>query len=159
MVRNFFRSNVVTGVLFGLLLCAFSQSVYASSTNLTYFKSLDLIRKVLELIKSDYVEENIDEQKLIYGAIEGMLKKLDDPYTRVMEPKSFKEMQVETQGEFGGLGIVISIKDRSNRLRPAGTASVCFQNPGFPDRRPHFCGPVHRRTTNRHGPYQDPDQR
>ncbi|HNX74096.1 MAG TPA: S41 family peptidase [Candidatus Rifleibacterium sp.] len=112
MVRNFFRSNVVTGVLFGLLLCAFSQSVFASSTNLTYFKSLDLIRKVLELIKSDYVEENIDEQKLIYGAIEGMLKKLDDPYTRFMEPKSFKEMQVETQGEFGGLGIVISIKDR-----------------------------------------------
>lgn len=112
MVRKLFRSIVLAGALFGLLLLAFSQSASASSTNLTYFKSLDLIRKVLELIKSDYVEENIDEQKLIYGAIEGMLKKLDDPYTRFMEPKSFKEMQVETQGEFGGLGIVISIKDR-----------------------------------------------
>ncbi len=84
----------------------------ATSTNITYFKSLDLIRKVMEIIKSDYVEENIDEQKLIYGAIEGMLKTLDDPYSRFMEPKSFKEMQVETQGEFGGLGIVITVKDK-----------------------------------------------
>ncbi len=84
----------------------------ATSTNITYFKSLDLIRKVIEIIKSDYVEENIEEQKLIYGAIEGMLKTLEDPYTRFMEPKSFKEMQTETQGEFGGLGIVISIKNR-----------------------------------------------
>lgn len=84
----------------------------AASTNITYFKSLDMIRKVMEIIKSDYVEENIDEQKLIYGAIEGMLKTLDDPYTRFMEPKNFKEMQVETQGEFGGLGIVITVKKK-----------------------------------------------
>ncbi|MFZ2961097.1 MAG: S41 family peptidase [Candidatus Ozemobacteraceae bacterium] len=84
----------------------------ATSTNITYFKSLDLIRKVMEVVKSDFVEENIDEQKLVYGAIEGMLKTLDDPYTRFMEPKSFKEMQTETQGEFGGLGIVIGIKNK-----------------------------------------------
>lgn len=112
MIRFFFRSKILYGVILALLLFSTGNQVAAASTNLTYFKSLDLIRKVLELVKSDYVEENIDEQKLIYGAIEGMLKKLDDPYTRFMEPKSFKEMQVETQGEFGGLGIVISIKDR-----------------------------------------------
>lgn len=112
MVKKIFRSIVLLSIALGLLSVFSGSSASASSTNLTYFKSLDLIRKVLELIKSDYVEENIDEQKLIYGAIEGMLKKLDDPYTRFMEPKSFKEMQVETQGEFGGLGIVISIKDR-----------------------------------------------
>lgn len=112
MIRYFFRGIILTGVILALLIASNGKSLFASSTNLTYFKSLDLIRKMLELIKSDYVEENIDEQKLIYGAIEGMLKKLDDPYTRFMEPKSFKEMQVETQGEFGGLGIVISLKDR-----------------------------------------------
>jgi carboxyl-terminal processing protease len=112
MIRHFFRGKILYSVILALLLFSAGSPLQASSTNLTYFKSLDLIRKVLELIKSDYVEENIDEQKLIYGAIEGMLKKLDDPYTRFMEPKSFKEMQVETQGEFGGLGIVISIKDR-----------------------------------------------
>ncbi len=112
MKSKFFKVFIPICVTAGLLLFIFSSTVSATSTNLTYFKSLDLIRKVLELIKSDYVEENIDEQKLIYGAIEGMLKKLEDPYTRFMEPKNFKEMQVETQGEFGGLGIVISIKDR-----------------------------------------------
>ncbi|MDD2998262.1 MAG: S41 family peptidase [Erysipelotrichia bacterium] len=112
MFKNLFRSTILLCLILGFVCVISGQTASASSTNLTYFKSLDLIRKVLELVKSDYVEENIDEQKLIYGAIEGMLKKLDDPYTRFMEPKSFKEMQVETQGEFGGLGIVISIKDR-----------------------------------------------
>lgn len=112
MIKNLFRGAKLSIMVIGFMLFWTGGTAMASSTNLTYFKSLDLIRKVLELIKSDYVEENIDEQKLIYGAIEGMLKKLDDPYTRFMEPKSFKEMQVETQGEFGGLGIVISIKDR-----------------------------------------------
>ena len=112
MVRKLFRSIIILGVASGLLFILSQSTANASSTNITYFKSLDLIKKVLELIKSDYVDENIDEQKLIYGAVEGMLKKLDDPYTRFMEPKSFKEMQVETQGEFGGLGIVISIQDR-----------------------------------------------
>lgn len=99
-------------LIIGIVFVVANRNATAATTNLTYFKSLDLIRKVLELIKSDYVEENIDEQKLIYGAIEGMLKKLDDPYTRFMEPKNFADMQTETQGEFGGLGIVISIKDR-----------------------------------------------
>ncbi len=112
MKSKFWRYALPLTVLSGLLLLIFSSSASATSTNLTYFKSLDLIRKVLELVKSDYVEENLDEQKLIYGAIEGMLKKLDDPYTRFMEPRVYQEMQVETHGEFGGLGIVISIKDR-----------------------------------------------
>jgi carboxyl-terminal processing protease len=112
MKRSLIRYLIPLCFIIGLLFTLVNNSAFATSTNLTYFKSLDLIRKVLELVKSDYVEENIDEQKLIYGAIEGMLKKLDDPYTRFMEPKNFKEMQVETQGEFGGLGIVITVKDR-----------------------------------------------
>lgn len=110
MKKKLFWSMIPVCIIAALLL--FSGDVFATSTNLTYFKSLDLIRKVMELIKSDYVEENVDEQELIYGAIEGMLKKLNDPYTRFMEPKNFKEMQVETKGEFGGLGIVITMKDR-----------------------------------------------
>ena len=112
MFKKLFKYSLVVTLIFGLILAVANNHATAATTNLTYFKSLDLIRKVLELIKSDYVEENIDEQKLIYGAIEGMLKKLDDPYTRFMEPKNFADMQTETQGEFGGLGIVISVKDR-----------------------------------------------
>lgn len=95
-----------------IIILIAAYPVRAASTNLSYFKPLDTIKKVIEIIKSDYVEENIDEQQLIYGAVEGILKKLDDPYTRFMEPKSFKEMQVETQGEFGGIGIVITVKKR-----------------------------------------------
>ena len=113
MFKKVFKYSLAVTLIFGIIISVTSNNnASAATTNLTYFKSLDLIRKVLELIKSDYVEENIDEQKLIYGAIEGMLKKLDDPYTRFMEPKSFADMQTETQGEFGGLGIVISVKDR-----------------------------------------------
>ncbi|MBQ3643874.1 MAG: S41 family peptidase [Candidatus Riflebacteria bacterium] len=112
MLKKLFKYSLVVMLIIGIVFVVANRNATAATTNLTYFKSLDLIRKVLELIKSDYVEENIDEQKLIYGAIEGMLKKLDDPYTRFMEPKNFADMQTETQGEFGGLGIVISIKDR-----------------------------------------------
>ncbi len=112
MLKKFLKYSLVVMLIIGIVFVVANRNATAATTNLTYFKSLDLIRKVLELVKSDYVEENIDEQKLIYGAIEGMLKKLDDPYTRFMEPKNFADMQTETQGEFGGLGIVISIKDR-----------------------------------------------
>lgn len=112
MFKKFMKYSLAVTLVLGVLVIATNSNAFAASTNLTYFKSLDLIRKVLELVKSDYVDENIDEQKLIYGAIEGMLKKLDDPYTRFMEPKNFADMQTETQGEFGGLGIVISVKDR-----------------------------------------------
>ena len=111
-MKKHFKMLVSVLALAIILLVGVGSTVKAASTNLTYFKSLDLIKKVLELVKSDYVDENVDEQKLIYGAIEGMLKKLDDPYTRFMEPKAFSDMQTETQGEFGGLGIVISVRDR-----------------------------------------------
>lgn len=109
--RMLFLTVMFTLLVAGSLLVN-PNLVGAASTNITYFKSLDLVRKVMEIIKSDYVDENVDEQKLIYGAIEGMLRTLDDPFTRFMEPKSFKEMQTETQGEFGGLGIVITVKNK-----------------------------------------------
>ena len=112
MNRSSPRHLIVAVPLIALLVLVFAGMAGATSTDITYFKSVDLIRKVMELIKSDYVDENVDEQKMIYGAIEGMLGTLDDPYTRFMEPKAFKEMQTETQGEFGGLGIVITVKNK-----------------------------------------------
>lgn len=112
MIRRLLTRVIAPLTALSIAIFLVAGPVGATSTNITYFKSLDLIRKVMELIKSDYVDETIDEQKLIYGAIEGMLKTLDDPYTRFMEPKGFKEMQTETQGEFGGLGIVITVKSK-----------------------------------------------
>jgi carboxyl-terminal processing protease len=54
----------------------------------------------------------LDDQKLVYGSIRGLLDALDDPYTRFMEPKSFKEMKVRMSGSYSGIGIYIGIKDK-----------------------------------------------
>jgi carboxyl-terminal processing protease len=73
---------------------------------------LQIFMQVLELVKSDYVEKKVDDQKLVYGAIKGMLESLDDPYTRFMEPKPFQEMQMRMKGSYSGIGIYIGIKDK-----------------------------------------------
>jgi carboxyl-terminal processing protease len=67
--------------------------------------------QALEIIKSDYVEKNIDDQKLVYGSIRGMLEALGDPYTRFMEPKSYQEMKMRMKGSYSGIGIYIGIKE------------------------------------------------
>lgn len=73
------------------------------------YENLDLFTRVMELVNQKYVEE-VDRQKLIYGALQGMMKSLDD-YSQFMEPDIYKEMKVETKGEFGGVGIEITLRD------------------------------------------------
>ncbi|MBF0169749.1 MAG: S41 family peptidase [Nitrospinae bacterium] len=73
------------------------------------YDHLETFADVLTLIESDYVEE-VAPDKLIEGAIDGMLRSLD-PHSSYMTPEMFKEMQVETEGEFGGLGIEITMQD------------------------------------------------
>ena len=72
------------------------------------YKQLQLFTKVLNLIEQYYVEE-IDSKKLIYGGIKGMLRELD-PHTNFLPKKIFKEFETETSGEFGGLGIEITLR-------------------------------------------------
>ncbi len=73
------------------------------------YENLRVFTEVLSLVQSNYVEE-IDSRKLIDGAIKGMLRTLD-PHTSYMPPEMYKEMQVETEGQFGGLGIEITVRD------------------------------------------------
>lgn len=73
------------------------------------YAELQNFSKVLNLIQQYYVE-NADTKKLIYGAIKGMLRELD-PHTNFMPPEMFKEFESETSGEFGGLGIEISVNN------------------------------------------------
>ena len=73
------------------------------------YKQIQLFSDAVALIQSSYVDE-IEPQKLIYGALSGMLRTLD-PYSQFMDPDTYNEMQVETVGQFGGLGIEISIRD------------------------------------------------
>lgn len=75
----------------------------------TSFEQLDLFAKVLHYVQANYVEK-VDSKKLIEGAIKGMLATLD-PHTIYMPPDQFREMQVDTSGKFGGLGVEITVND------------------------------------------------
>jgi carboxyl-terminal processing protease len=73
------------------------------------YRQLNLFGDVFERVRSDYVEKP-DDSKLIDSAINGMLTGLD-PHSSYMDPKSFKDMQVQTRGEFGGLGIEVTMEE------------------------------------------------
>jgi len=73
------------------------------------YKELQVFTEVLSAIKHNYVEE-VDSKDLVYDALRGMLRSLD-PHSSFMTPEDFKEMKVDTRGEFGGLGIQISIRN------------------------------------------------
>lgn len=75
-----------------------------------HYSKIKTFTETLSIIKQNYVEE-IDDKELINGAIKGMLNQLD-PHSSFMPPDAFKEMQVDTKGEFSGLGIQISVKDK-----------------------------------------------
>src|SRR3977135_2181817 len=73
------------------------------------YQQLNLFGDVLERIRRDYVEP-ADEKLLIENAINGMLSALD-PHSSYMNPKAYKDMQVQTRGEFGGLGIEVTMEN------------------------------------------------
>src|SRR6187402_879125 len=73
------------------------------------YRQLNLFGDVFERVRSDYVEKP-DDTKLIESAISGMLAGLD-PHSSYMDAKSFRDMQVQTRGEFGGLGIEVTMED------------------------------------------------
>jgi carboxyl-terminal processing protease len=73
------------------------------------YRQLNLFGDVFERVRADYVEKP-DDGKLVESAINGMLAGLD-PHSSYMDPKSFRDMQVQTRGEFGGLGIEVTMED------------------------------------------------
>ncbi|MBA3003018.1 MAG: S41 family peptidase [Desulfurivibrio sp.] len=104
VIRNI---SISIGVALVSLL-AWNYSTVTATTQDTY-ESLEAFSKVLNLVQENYVEE-VDSQKAIEGAIKGMLFTLD-PHSSYMKPDDFKELQVETQGSFTGIGIEITMKD------------------------------------------------
>ena len=89
------------------LLFILNLNTTALSKNDLYEK-IDLFGEVLENIKKDYVDE-VDQAEMMDSAINGVLQSLD-PYSAYMPPELFKEMQTDTKGEFGGLGIEIGME-------------------------------------------------
>jgi len=73
---------------------------------------LNIYLQVLDSVKNDYVDKKLDNTKLMYGSIRGLLDSLDDPYTRFLEPSSYKEMKIRLSGSYSGIGIYIGIKEK-----------------------------------------------
>ena len=80
----------------------------ASTPKTTTYEQLEVFARVLSYVENNYVEP-VDGRKLMHGAIQGMLETLD-PHTVFMPPEVFKEMKIDTSGEFGGLGIEVARK-------------------------------------------------
>tara|TARA_B100002051_G_scaffold242040_1_gene246975 strand:+ start:57 stop:1193 length:1137 start_codon:yes stop_codon:yes gene_type:complete len=93
-------------IIISLFFFMYSSSVAFSKNDL--YEKIDLFSEVLENIKKEYVDE-INQSEVMDSAINGVLQSLD-PYSAYMSPELFKEMQTDTKGEFGGLGIEIGME-------------------------------------------------
>ena len=94
-------------IILGFILFSNFNSAYSQNTDKLYEK-IDLFSEVLEKIQDEYVDE-IDQADVMDSAINGVLQSLD-PYSAYMNPEIFLEMQTETSGKFGGLGIEVSME-------------------------------------------------
>lgn len=86
-----------------------SNSIAQDNSARNTYEYLDLFGEIFERVRGSYVEE-VDEQKLIEAAIEGMLASLD-PHSSYLPPKNFADMREQTKGEFGGLGIEVTMEN------------------------------------------------
>jgi carboxyl-terminal processing protease len=111
------KRRLVYGVVIAVLslnvligACVYLNAATTADKDNAY-PSLELFGYVMEKVRKDYVDgQNLKYQDLVYGALKGMINTLD-PHSEFMEPEKYKELQNDTQGAFGGLGIVISMKD------------------------------------------------
>ncbi len=110
MLKNKLSLLLLTLTLVLLVgMVSFGRSEVSKAGAASDYQELQLFTDVLTIVKRSYVEE-VPVKDLIYGAIDGMLASLD-PHSSFMSPEIYKEMKVDTRGEFGGLGIEISLRD------------------------------------------------
>ena len=105
MKKKYYFKYFLTAAL--IMLLNFPNKSYSENIDKLYEK-IDLFSEVLEKIQNEYVEE-IDQAEVMDSAINGVLQSLD-PYSAYMNPKIFEESQTETSGEFGGLGIEVTME-------------------------------------------------
>ena len=110
---NWLKNNIKITVFSAVIIFSFFSAASSfgeeEQNQKNAYEKLKVFSEILSLIESNYVEPT-ENDSMIEGAIRGMVKSLD-PHTSYMPPSSYKEMQVETTGKFGGLGIEISIRD------------------------------------------------
>ncbi|AHB47519.1 peptidase S41 [Hyphomicrobium nitrativorans NL23] len=105
----FWTFLTMTGLAGATTVLNVTQTYSAASPNSELYRQLDLFGDVFERVRSDYVEKP-DDTMLIENAINGMLAALD-PHSSYMSPKHYRDMQVQTRGEFGGLGIEVTMEN------------------------------------------------
>src|SRR6266849_1367164 len=104
------RLGLIAAAAGAVFLFTLHQDVGAAPSNTSdSYKQLDLFGDVFELVRADYVDD-VSDETLIEGAINGMLTALD-PHSNYLNAKNFNDMKVQTRGEFGGLGIEVSMEN------------------------------------------------
>jgi len=104
------KKGIVIGALLVVLTLSLGGSAVSKVTdNAATYEQLRLFTEVLSIVQNQYVDE-VPPKELIYSAIKGTLRGLD-PHSAFLDPESYRDMQVETSGSFGGLGIEITLKD------------------------------------------------
>ncbi len=112
MVRDKFKGTrffaaVVMAVVFAMATWGMSQRVGAVANDA--YESLRIFTDVVSIVEENYAEE-VDIKELVYNAVKGMLRGLD-PHSSFLTPEDYSEMQVDTKGAFGGIGIEIGIRE------------------------------------------------
>jgi carboxyl-terminal processing protease len=117
---RFMNRRLIYGLVIAVLLVnlAIGAQIYLSSTNTTgkdardvEDPNLQIFSDALEKVRGDYVDgKDITYQQLVYAAMKGMVQKLD-PHSEFMDPSAYKRLQDDTEGQFGGLGFVVQLKD------------------------------------------------
>ena len=95
-------------IILFLVISIFCSKNSYSASEIDIYEKIDLFSEVLNKINKEYVDE-VDQSEAMDAAINGILQSLD-PYSAYMSPESFQNMQTETSGEFGGLGIEVSME-------------------------------------------------
>jgi len=106
------RNKFIVAFFIGLAIFAFGRiavSGVEKKSKDDLYRQVELFSDTLAIIQADYVDE-VKPKDLIYGALKGMLSSLD-PHSQFMDPDTYNELKIETEGKFGGLGIEITIKD------------------------------------------------
>jgi carboxyl-terminal processing protease len=104
------RSGILAAVVAVVVLFSLRQDVGAATANSTEtYKQLNLFGEVFERVRAEYVDD-VSDNSLVESAINGMLTSLD-PHSNYLNTKNFNDMKVQTRGEFGGLGIEVSMEN------------------------------------------------
>jgi carboxyl-terminal processing protease len=114
MRRSDFWLVLVLAVLAGGVMVGAARSDSTPTAKSEFYRDLNFFGEVLDIVRSDYVEKP-DDNQLVEGAINGMLMALD-PHSSYLNAKQFRDMQVEARGEFGGLGLEVTMERGSLKI-------------------------------------------